>query len=51
MGEFSAFRSAFDYLSIISVPLICLTIVALADEIMLLVRRAVMIPKTRSRRR
>jgi len=45
------FRDAMDYFSIIMVPLICLTIVALADEIMLLVRRAVMIPQSRSRRR
>ncbi len=47
----NAFMDAFDYLSLILVPLVCLTIVALADEIMLLLRRSVMAAKVRSRRR
>ena len=48
---YDAFFSALEYLSIISVPLFCLTICALADEIILLVRRSVMAAKVRSRRR
>lgn len=45
------FKSAFDYLSIIMVPMTCLTIVALADEVFILVKRAVMAGQVRSRRR
>lgn len=45
------FKSAFEYVSIISVPMGVFTIIALADEIFILIRRAVMVGHTRSRRR
>lgn len=44
------FQSAFSYAAIIGAPLFCLSIVALAEQIFLLVRRSVTIP-LRGRRR
>jgi hypothetical protein len=45
------FQNAFEALSSISVPIFCLTIVALADELFLLAKRSVMAARLRSRRR
>jgi len=45
------FQNAIEALSSISVPIFCLTIVALADELFLLAKRSLISARLRSRRR
>lgn len=45
------FLRASEYVSIILVPLIAITVILLADEIIMLIKRAITISRVRSRRR
>lgn len=45
------FESAFEYLNTLTAPIVCITIVALADEIFQLAKRSILAAKLRSRRR